>query len=396
MGAGTAAYAEALADMEPVTLLFGGHTTGPGTGTVDAYVEYSNLVTQMSGGKITFEHDYAGAKVSLDKMADGLGQGRVDLGMYIPAYQPDEWPVANAIGGMSIYGQPHPISGRMAAFAAQAEFGQTFAPLQAEGEALGVFSLYPLYTPSHDVKLQCRGPAPTSLAELQGKRVRVSSPSYVPLAETLGMTPVSLVIGELFQGLQRGVVDCAVNSIGAHLTGGYVDVVDSWVFGTQPAGDFGETPTGFGMSRDRWEQLPLAAQQLLWDTQPQMLEMMMRAAYGDIVESMQVSRDGGMELAEFDPETTRAIEAYYSQAEEEGAAELEAQGLTDDGTAAVEQHKALYDKWWRIVTEELGYPADTSWLTVADFDVANLDLKPFVDRFYEEILLPRRPGQEGS
>jgi len=95
------------------------------------------LRTQLSSGKITFEHDFGGAKVSLDKMADALGQGRTDMGPYIPAYQPDEWPVANAVGGMSVYGKPHPISARMAAFAAQAEFGQTFAPLQEEAAEHG-------------------------------------------------------------------------------------------------------------------------------------------------------------------------------------------------------------------------------------------------------------------
>ena len=100
IGATKEDYVAALADMEPVTLGFGGFTSGPNVPTAQAYVRYGELVNEWSGGKITFEYDFGGAKLTLDKMADGLGQGRMDMGTFVPAYQPDEWPVANLSAGL--------------------------------------------------------------------------------------------------------------------------------------------------------------------------------------------------------------------------------------------------------------------------------------------------------
>jgi len=395
-GADESEYAKALADMDPVTIELGGHTTGPGTPNVDAFAAWGKYLEEASGGKIKVKLDYAGAKVSLDKMADGLGQGRIDMGMYIPGYQPDKWPVASLIGQISVYGHPNPVTGRLATLAAQAEFGQTWAPLREEAEKHDIVAVYPQFAPSHDIKLQCiDDDAPESLADLKGKQIRISAPSHQGMAEAIGATPVSLVIGELYQALQRGVVDCAVNSISSHVTGGYSDITHSWTMGTEVAGDWGENPSGWGVSTKLWKKLPLAAQQLIWDSQREMVNGQLKAGFVQMHEAMKVSNDKGMDFGHYDDEVVAKMQAYNADVEKDVAKKLEQQGLADDGQAVIDEYKALHEKWWKIVTEELGYPADTSWETMdTDFkaDMSDVDLEPFTDRFLEEVLKINRPA----
>jgi TRAP-type C4-dicarboxylate transport system substrate-binding protein len=227
-GAGREEYVAALADVEPIALEFGGLTGGPNTPTVAAYVEYGELVSDWSGGKVTFEFDFGGAKLSLDKMADGLGQGRMDMGTFVPAFQPSEWPVANLAANLGFLGSGSPIAGRLALLAARMDFAHGWEPLVEEMTEHGIVITMPIFQ-NNEARMHCVSETPLrSLDELAGKRIRVADSGQLRMAEALGMVPVSMVNAEMYQGLQRGVVDCAVNGVSAALTQGYYDVVNSW------------------------------------------------------------------------------------------------------------------------------------------------------------------------
>lgn len=63
-----------------------------------------------------------------------------------------------------------------------------------------------------------------------------------------------------------------------------------------------------------------------------------------------------------------------------------------DGNAVVEGFLAASDKWEAIVAE-LGYAElDPGWANFgAWYEPGKVDIDPFVDRLFEEILLPNRP-----
>jgi TRAP-type C4-dicarboxylate transport system substrate-binding protein len=394
-GAGDSAYADALKDAKPIKLDFGGITSGPDSTATKAYMKYGDLVTKLSGGKITFKYDFGGAKVPLDQMVDGLRQGRVDMGLYIPQYKPAEWPVTSEITQIAMYTHDQPLLARAATFAAQVEFGQTWKPLKDESENHGLFPLYTLYSPS-DLKLQCaNGLKPlTSLADFKGKQIRVASPNQAALAQALGATPVSLTYPELFQGLQRGVVDCAVNTAAGTADAGFTDIIDSWTVGSAPAGDWGETPSGWGLSEKEWSKLPLAAQQLLWDTQPRMLEYMLEGGMRDTYKSVKASEDANVEIGTFGADVTKAVHAFNDEQEKKTAGKLEKLGATDDGASVVSDLKGAYDKWWKIVADQYPEYVDLNWENLTQrvgADVEEIDLAPITDRLFKEALLSARP-----
>lgn len=391
-GSGKAEYVAAFADIEPIKLNFGGLSGGPQTPTVAAYVKYGELLTEWSGGKITFEYDYGGAKLTLDKMADGLGQGRMDMGIYIPAYQPDKWPVTNLVATLGYIGHGSPIIGKLAALAAKMDFGHSWEPLQKETHGHGVHAAMPLFQ-NHEVRMHCTSETPLqSLDDLRGKRTRISDSVQRRMAEALGMVPVSMVNAEMYQGLQRGVVDCAVNGVAAAGTQGYYDVVNSW---TLEDGDlvWNQTPTAWGFSAKQWDSLPLAARQLLWDTLPHMLELQIEAAVGELHSSLTMAKEKGIAIGAFGDDVMRVATEQHAKEKATAAAEAKQLGLTDDGEAMVAEYEATYAKWFDIVTKELNYPPDATWAEFAEaFDVGAFDAKPLVDRIYQEVLLPKRPS----
>lgn len=389
------AYAEALKDADPITIDLGGLTTGPGAESSAAFVEYGDLVEEMSGGKIVFKYDFGGAKVSLDKMTAGMKQGRIDMGLYIPAYEPDEWPLTSAIAEAAYLNDPNPVLGRIATFAALIDFGASWEPLQEESERHGIRPLYTLYSPS-DLKLQCgSGIAPLeSLDDFEGKQVRVASGNHAGLAKAFGAVPVSLTFPELFTGLQRGVVDCAVNTVSGSGAGGFHDITDSWTVGTEPGGDWGETPSGWGISRSKWQSYPLAAQQLLWDTQPRMLELVLEANARETYASIALSKEAGMSFGTYSQELTDAAHAHYAQQDEITADRIEELGATEDGAKVISDLKDSFATWWTIVREQYPDAAELTWENFTDEldpDLAEIDMAPITDRLFEEVLLEHRP-----
>ncbi|WP_170231389.1 hypothetical protein [Pseudonocardia kunmingensis] len=393
LGAAKEDYVAALSDMEPVTLGFGGMTSGPNTPTVQAYVRYGELVDEWSGGKITFEFDFGGAKLTLDKMADGLGQGRMDMGTFVPAYQPDEWPVANLGASLGFIGSGSPIAGRLALLAARLDFAHSFEPLVQEMTEGGIVATMPIFQ-NNEARMHCVSATPLqSLADLAGKRIRVADSGQARMAEAIGMVPVSMVNAEMYQGLQRGVVDCAVNGVSAGFTGGYYDVVSSWTLENEEL-VWTQTATAWGFGESMWNELPLAARQLLWDTLPQLIEGQVEASFGSTWDSLVAARDQyDVAVGEYGADVMQVAAQQHEEEKAAVAGNAEQQGVTDDGAALVARYEDAYDRWYTIVTEELGYTDTVTWGSYADeFDPATFDARPLADRMYEEILLPKRPA----
>lgn len=71
----------------------------------------------------------------------------------------------------------------------------------------------------------CKG-ALSGLDGLKGKKVRVFSPALAALVEQFGATPVTLPFSEVYQGLQRGVVDCAISASLSGNTAKWFEVTD--------------------------------------------------------------------------------------------------------------------------------------------------------------------------
>lgn len=93
-------------------------------------------------------------------------------------------------------------------------------------------------------------PAVGGLADLKGKKVRVSDQSLAKFVEGLGGIPVSLSFGETQQALERGVTDCAITGPASANSGGWPEVTTH----TMPLG-FQVHHVAFAINLAKWNSL---------------------------------------------------------------------------------------------------------------------------------------------
>lgn len=166
--------------------------------------KWAQLVTEATGGKTTFEFFWSGSLGAGPEIVHLLSGGAIKIGGSAPAYYPSELPLAGLTNSL-----PAVFPDVETAMRLQRKLTTEHPQFLAEAERVGV---YPIIqhglTPS---RLMCTKPVST-LADLSGLKVRTYG-YFLPVAVTaIGMTPISVSISEIYEGLERGVIDCAAVS----------------------------------------------------------------------------------------------------------------------------------------------------------------------------------------
>ncbi|MCG2621284.1 TRAP transporter substrate-binding protein DctP [Arthrobacter sp. I2-34] len=380
-------YAAALAGMEPVTLTMQ-LPSAPKSTTSAPNEAYAAAVEEWSGGKIKFDILYANSRVTINEMNAALADGLVDSGMHMPVTEPESFPANTLAGDLMFLQESTPLAGSMQLVSSWIEFGAQQEAISNELEEYGIQPLLPLL-PTSGTSLLCNGQAVTSLGEAKGKQIRAGAPSNVPAIEVLGATAVSLPVAEVYQGLQRGVVDCAAGNAVLANTVGLFEVTTDWTL--DPEVQLAGTSMSFGFNKDRWDSLPLAARQLLWDRLDGYIEQhLATTVIKQTGEAIGVANKAGVKFHEWAPDARDAIKAHLNSFLEEAPG----QAPKDvDGAAFVEAAKTANDRWKTIITEDLGFKDDTAWSELDSWISENeLDVSPLSDRLMEEALLPHRPA----
>jgi TRAP-type transport system periplasmic protein len=164
--------------------------------TVDWWVDEVN---SRSGGAISVEMFYAESLLAGPEIMPGVRDGVVDLGLMAGAYHRDEFPLFN--GGTLPFLTVNPVA---AAFA-NAELYQDKAAARDEFERQGLVPL--MWLPASPTVLGTTFPV-SNMDDISGQRIR----SVGWLSEALegaGATPVNLAAGEMYESIQRGVLEGA-------------------------------------------------------------------------------------------------------------------------------------------------------------------------------------------
>lgn len=194
-----------LADMEPVVLTLSDPTppSGPGWLGSQAFMEY---ITEQTDGKVTFETYYGGSLIPATETLAGVGSGLADVGFLANTWNPEDLPISNLFnrGGGSQNDVSFPL-GYFQGYLAAQDFSVNNELLQAEYEENNVHLLS--MVGSLNYNLLCTSEISTP-AQAEGKRVRVGGATWGAEVEALGASQTFLDVTEMYEGLQRGVVDC--------------------------------------------------------------------------------------------------------------------------------------------------------------------------------------------
>lgn len=165
-------------------------------------------VKKDSNGELTYKLYAGGSLLGGKNTAAGLRDGIADIGQIVFNYNPSEFPHSILIADMAMYGNmPAAIS------AATTEFMM----LHCDGciddyKRNGIVVLGGASATAF--QLMSKSDLST-LASLEGKKIRTPGGLYARWATSVGAVPVSIPSSEMYEALSRGQVDVVVNPLGA-------------------------------------------------------------------------------------------------------------------------------------------------------------------------------------
>ncbi|MGP9820400.1 C4-dicarboxylate TRAP transporter substrate-binding protein [Salinarimonas sp. NSM] len=297
------------------------------------YVEFADRVRERTDGSVDLRVFSGGSLLppasSLQGVRDGIAQVTYHAGTYTPA----ELPIANLVGDMAFYNTDPMVM----AFAST-EFGLTDPRIQAEWEENGVVFGGGYSTSQYF--MMCNTKVET-LADLQGKRLRMAGGAWSRFAEHVGAVPVSIPSSEMYTGLDTGSLDCAVAAADALDSFSLKDVVTS-----MNMLEIGNYYAGFlwGYNPSFWQGLSDEERRVLFDEMAYYLAQHRVAFDADVEAAVSAAKAAGMTVYEPDAALEQAFAEFVAQDEAALVSIAQERGV-EDPEAIIADFKATIDKW---------------------------------------------------
>ncbi|WP_161799590.1 C4-dicarboxylate TRAP transporter substrate-binding protein [Pseudarthrobacter siccitolerans] len=247
---------DATADFEEVTLSL--HVAAPPQHPQGiAFQAFVDEVAEVTNGKVTIEPFFSGSLLTGAEDLKGIGSGVADLGQVFTTYNPEALPVLNWFSELqSLRSDAIPHGMLQASAALQKKWTQS-EEIQQEVEGHNIVLLGGSIGATN-YGLLCTEPI-ESPEDANGRLVRVGGAVWAEEAKSLGLSPVSLTTSELYESLQRGVVNCTMSD---PLT---VSTLNLWEVAKfyHPISGSGTSSTLFAMNKDTWESLSADLQKVI-------------------------------------------------------------------------------------------------------------------------------------
>ncbi|WP_110207555.1 TRAP transporter substrate-binding protein DctP [Nocardioides daejeonensis] len=384
-GASMEDYQKAFEDINQITLLT--QTPAPkGSVTGLPQEKYYEAVEEWSGGKIKFDIAYSNAVAEPAEIDDALVDGRLDIASTLPIYEPSEYPANAALIEAGFISDHSALEGALSsnAWPNQVAFGND--DILKEFDDHGLVPLVPLFNSGANA-LFCSQKR-TSLSDLKGTSVGAGGQAQSAEVEAIGGSPASIPYTELYESLQRGVVDCTVSSPTVAVLGGFLETAPFVTI--DPQAGFSLAPGTFSFSKTTWDTLPLVAQQLLWDR----LDVFVAANieekifFNNAAMADSVAKFKGA-INVFDEDARAALQ----KKNDELLNKLSGTKAVSDGKAFVESLQAANTDWQEKVgglgLDDVSYADFGAWWAQ---NKDSVDLSSFTTLFQEEILAEHRPS----
>lgn len=372
----------AISGLEPVTLDYQPAANSPSAVEAPSAIELKEYVEERSNGQIEINLVYGQAIAGYDEIDDALNDGRLDLAFHVPVYHPSDYPTYDALS-TALQGLPaSPVAGEAIYNAVAEEIAWTTPELLEDYEAMGITPLSPMMNAGGYYPI-CNTPA-SDPEDWEGRQIRVASTSHLGVVEALGASPVSMEYVEMYEGLQRGTVDCTIAQNTPSSAGGIFEVAPHLNYSTDEYSLSSRTSPAL-LAGSSFKQLPLAYQQILFDaTAVNSAGWIADTINGhhDAIEQIKAA-DGTVTL--LDEETEQVI----GETQERQLQELIDEGRLDADIA--DRISAAAEKWTQIaeaqgITEKGDFENMDDW-----WEDRALDFQPFAQQVFEEVALEHRP-----
>jgi TRAP-type C4-dicarboxylate transport system substrate-binding protein len=165
---------------------------------------WANEITKRTEGKVKFQFFWGGSLIKLPDMISGIASGVADIGFIVSTYDPAKtslWMNLDLPLNAKDY-----WCGMQASKAAAQEDPALKAELEKNGfkPLVGYASGFAWIVTKKPV---------TKITDLKGKKIRAYGGAFVPWMEELGMSPVFMNMADVYEAIDRGVVDGTMLSL---------------------------------------------------------------------------------------------------------------------------------------------------------------------------------------
>lgn len=181
------------------------HFAPPAWGSAQAEQLFAKEIEQKTDGKIRVRFFWQGSLFSFGEIFSAAKKNAIEVASIVPTYHPSEWPMMGLVNSL-----PLVWTDPLIAMKTQAYLIQNNQAIKDELKRNGLTPILLHGLPPY--RLQCTTPV-KNIADLKGKRIRTFGdwPPYV--MEQLGAVPVNIPLTQIYEGLQKGTLDCAYNPI---------------------------------------------------------------------------------------------------------------------------------------------------------------------------------------
>lgn len=340
---GPSADQGAFAELEPielrVALPFPDNTT-PSLG-IQAWMEE---ITENTDGKVTFDVYYNSTLFAATEAMTALESGLAEVALYADSWFPEQLPVGNwndrVIATEASTGFPHTI------LAGNPVIASLYNTEPALREELAAHNAVPLFQiVNGPFFFLCNSPVET-LEQAEGKQIRVGGQPWTDEVTEAGFVPVFIAPAEMYESLQRGVIDCISTDPATANTTGVLEVAKylSLSAGGTSSG------SGFAFAKNVWEDLPESVQEVITDAQGAYVMEFAKTtleAWADLITNAEAEGITFVDTTEFDTLWTEYRSKLLPEIEASAPAGI-------DGPAHVQDVRGLIAEWNSWIQDELG------------------------------------------
>ncbi len=301
---------------------------------------WMDQVREKTNGKVDFDVHYNGTLIPAAESLSGLQAGVADIGFVAVFQNPEQFPLGDWNAKLDEVlvprGYPEAALVGSAAGMVRSETG----PARDELSKLGIEPLLSAVV-THQPTI-CTKPV-SSLTDASGVLVRTGGQPWAGEGEALGMTNVTVPFTEVYEAMQRGVVECVntgpvvFTSTGVMEVANNVSLIDSgFSSGAQMA-----------FNKDSWDSLPLVVQQIMHDAKPAMYTEYLRATFEAFAEFIKMAED--LDYTFNDTTELDAKLASYRESLLEGVASAAPPGV-DDADEYIAAYTKQLEGWTDVVT----------------------------------------------
>ena len=299
--------------------------------------KYFERVTKATNGSLTFESfpggTMGGAKALLGILRDGV----VDTAFVNPSYTPSNLPAGAAV--VSLFA-PDTLP------AAGADNETLLFECPSCTKEFQSFGVKPLvYYATAPYGLMCTKPI-EKLEDLKGKRIRTAG-GYNIFAAKLGAVPVNTDAGEVYEGMQRGQLDCVLGAPGWLKSYNLADMVKGII--DLPLGAF-HGLSMFTIKQSVWDELSADEKKAITGNLAQLVRELSVIYLAENEEARQIAKEKNIAFTKPDPRLAGILADYVKDENQRVIAKAKKDGVTDaDKILAAYSEKLAI--WQKIVAD---------------------------------------------